>query len=564
MRSGSLWADELPPPSLGLRSRSNSSANQHQRQKHHVAGESEHAAHASSASGSAPDDECGTKPEDGGYDYNPGDRRFVGRALRQHWYQFWRFRDPPLPPPPSMEDAGVTPYARAGWLSVLFYEWMTPMMVLGYRRPLESSDLWRMDSQHEAKTLSRRLNADWERRVREAEEKNRKIIDGTTQPGFATKAAWAVGIAKDRYLLRKETARRPRNYSGHHRPSLIMAIHDQFAWLLWTGLLIKLVGDVAQLTAPLVVRRIITYGQQAYAAAHDPMHTLPAPSVGLGVGLSFVLFAMTIIASVFQHQFFFRSMSVGVFSRAALISAIFERGLQMNGKDRAAGKLTNHISTDVSRIDFASNWFTLVVSAPIQIIICLVILLTQLGPSALAGFAILVLAAPVQTLAMGQMFKARRKSMVWTDKRAKGIAEILSSMRIVKSFSFEPDFLDRLHTVRKNELRGIRTLLLIRSAANAVAFSLPVLAAVLAFVTYSLTGHSLNPANIFTSLTLFNLLRMPLLFLPLALSATTDAMNAFGRLQRVFEAPLVKDTSEREPDSKYGLVLQDASFQWDQ
>lgn len=59
--------------------------------------------------------------------------------------------------------------------------------------------------------------------------------------------------------------------------------------------------------------------------------------------------------------------------------------------------------------------------------------------------------------------------------------------------------------------RYIRSILLIRSASNAVAMSLPVLASILSFVTYSLSGHSLNPAVIFTSLTLFTLLRMPLM-----------------------------------------------------
>jgi hypothetical protein len=62
-------------------------------------------------------------------------------------------------------------------------------------------------------------------------------------------------------------------------------------------------------------------------------------------------------------------------------------------------------------------------------------------------------------------------------------------------------------------LRYIRSLWLIRAANNAVAMSMPVLASVLAFITYSATGHALEPAVIFTSLTLFNLLRMPLILL---------------------------------------------------
>lgn len=59
----------------------------------------------------------------------------------------------------------------------------------------------------------------------------------------------------------------------------------------------------------------------------------------------------------------------------------------------------------------------------------------------------------------------------------------------------------------------VRSLLIIRAANNAVALGMPVMASVLAFVVYSLTGHSLQANTIFTSLTLFTLLRMPLMFL---------------------------------------------------
>lgn len=113
----------------------------------------------------------------------------------------------------------------------------------------------------------------------------------------------------------------------------------------------------------------------------------------------------------------------------------------------------------------------------------------------------------------------------------KDLQEILSGMRVIKFFSWEVPFLKRISDYRRNEMayvnmpsiaqvlviyppsRYIRTLLIIKSAMNAVAISLPSLASVIAFVTYSLTGHSLTAANIFTSLTLFNLARLPLMFL---------------------------------------------------
>lgn len=275
-------------------------------------------------------------------------------------------------------------------------------MVLGYQRPLESTDLWAMDKSRQAEHLARKLNESWLKRVEAANEKNRRLESGETAPGWARRTRWALGSAVQKSTGRSgqydmaareaewrsppptksaaPSGKKAPNRSGHVRPSLLGALHDQFGWELWIGLIFKVIGDTSQVTAPLVVKEIIKFGQKAYAAhthPNDPAY--PKPDVGHGIGLAFALFFMQLLSSLCQHQFFFRSMSVGVLARASLISSIFERALKMNGKARASGKLINHISTDVSRIDFAAGWVTVVIAAPIQIIVCLIILLTQVS-----------------------------------------------------------------------------------------------------------------------------------------------------------------------------------------
>ena len=47
-------------------------------------------------------------------------------------------------------------------------------------------------------------------------------------------------------------------------------------------------------------------------------------------------------------------------------------------------------------------------------------------------------------------------------------------MQIVKFFTYEIPFLQRLRKVRTKELIGIRTILIIRAANQAIAFSVPV------------------------------------------------------------------------------------------
>ena len=85
-------------------------------------------------------------------------------------------------------------------------------------------------------------------------------------------------------------------------------------------------------------------------------------------------------------------------------------------------------------------------------IICLILLLSDLGPSALAGFTIFCLASPFQTYAIKRMFAIRLKSMLWTDKRSKLLQELLGGMKVIKLFAWEIPFLERIAGYRRPEM----------------------------------------------------------------------------------------------------------------
>ena len=85
-------------------------------------------------------------------------------------------------------------------------------------------------------------------------------------------------------------------------------------------------------------------------------------------------------------------------------------------------------------------------------LICMALLIVQMGPSALAGFAVFVILTPLQGMVMKQLFKIRGRSMVWTDKRVKLVQELLGGMKIIKFFSWEIPYLQRLAKYRKTEI----------------------------------------------------------------------------------------------------------------
>lgn len=412
-------------------------------------------------------------------------------------------------------------------------------MTLGYQRTLQAPDLWKMDSSRECGVLSRSFGDAWARRCAVAEEWNAQLEKGVVNPSLMTRVRWLLTSLHGGPDT-VESERRWRVKDGRKEPSIAGALNEVFGWTFWSGGLFKVAGDTSQLMSPLLVRALIQFAQErgaAIAAGSNP------PALGRGIGMAIGMFILAVFASICQHQFFWRSMATGVLARAALIGSLYKRGLAMTPKERTlhpGAALVNHMSTgkhydpprgrsvahvypDISRVDYAAQWFHATWTAPIQVTLCMILLLVQLGPSALAGVALFLLIIPIQERAMAMQFQVRKASMKWTDNRAKLLQELLASMRIIKYFCYEIPYLNRIFTIRSNELKGVRQILMIRAAkfvfeayqsvkilkssSLAIAFSVPSLAAVLGILTYNLAGRGLDPAVVFPALSLFNLLR---------------------------------------------------------
>nr|GAT50189.1 ABC protein [Mycena chlorophos] len=486
---------------------------------------------------------------------------------RKRWWQLWLPSGIPPPPPDSFQDAELTPMATASWFSLLTYTWISPIMRLGYQRTLQATDMWRVSPDQEAGILCEQLEAAWDRRVAAATNWNDGLADGRSNPSVFKRGVWILRSLSAGTRFRQQRSALEKSWrekDGRREASLAWALNDVLGHIFWWGGVSKVLGDTSQLMGPLVVKAIINFANDRATARQQG--TEP-PSVGRGIGMAFALIAVVISASVFQHQFFWRSMYTGVLSRAALTALIYKRAVRLSGKSRVFltnAKILTHLSSDLGRLDVCAQWFHAAWTAPIQATICLVILLTMLGPSALAGFSLFLVIIPITERLIAGQFKIRRGLMKYTDGRAEMLLEVFSSMRVVKYFCYELPFLKKIHDIRSEEVRGIKKMQHSRSANVALAFSLPVLASTLAFVTYTHVTPGFDIAVIFSSFSLFQLLRQPMMFLPRALSNIVDAKNALTRLTGTFYA----ETIDREPfiidpNQKNALMASRVSFQWE-
>lgn len=403
-----------------------------------------------------------------------------------------------------------------------------------------------------------------------------------------------------------------RTERGCQRP-LIWALYDTFRFEFLLGGICQLVSVLMQVFAPYLTRYLIAFATDAYVAQKSG-HA--APHIGRGMGFVVGITCMQALQSLCNNQFMYRGQIVGAQVRAVLISHVFNKAIKLSGRAKAGGKATaaeiqvleaaketalkadgkpdeekknqspetateatngvagdgrgwNNgriialMSIDVDRINLACGMFHLIWTAPIAIIVVLVLLLVNIGYSCLSGYALLVIGMPLLTFAVRFLVKLRRHINTLTDQRVSLTQEILQAVKFVKFFGWEHSFLGRLKDIRKQEIRSIQTLLAVRNGILCVSLSIPTFASMLAFVTYALTNHSLEAASIFSSLALFNALRMPLNMLPLVIGQVTDAWTAIGRIQEFLLAEEQKEDIERIETMRNAIEMERASFTWE-
>ncbi|WAR53410.1 hypothetical protein PtB15_2B841 [Puccinia triticina] len=360
--------------------------------------------------------------------------------------------------------------------------------------------------------------------------------------------------------------RSPDNLKRISNASLARALNDTFFSRFWLSGICKLLSDGLVACTPLVNRALIEYGTGVYLHKLNPNTAPSPPSKAHGYGLAIGLFLMQVSSTFFLHQFFYLSMSVGVLSRSALISAIYKRSLSFSSRSRKqfpTSQLVGHISSDVSRIDVCMGLFHFSWATPIQLAAILVILVLQIGPSSLAGIGFILILLPLQIAAMGLMFSLRMKVVSWTDKRTRKSQEVLQGVKLLKLFGWEEAFLSIINRFRVRELHLLKKALVVLAASLALANSFPLLGSIVAFVTYSAMGHGAGNAEaVFTSLSLFNLLGLPLLILPIALGSIADARSGIQRLEKVFEAEVVEDQDGIVVDSALDASIHVTKSSW--
>ncbi|KAG6877944.1 hypothetical protein C0993_001802 [Termitomyces sp. T159_Od127] len=352
----------------------------------------------------------------------------------------------------------------------------------------------------------------------------------------------------------KSTEKQPK-----HDSSLFKALHATFFKRIWTAGALHLCSDTLKTTTPLLNKVLLTWLTNSYiyyrlSDEQKASGIIEKPQgIGYGIGLAFALFVMQV------------GMTTGLMMRTGVIGAIFRKSLRLSGRarlDHTAGQITTMISTDATRIDQFAAFAHFIWVSPIQIIIGVGLLIGNLGYSALVGLAVMIFGLPFQAILVMIIFKQREKGVKITDTRVRLTTEVLQGIRLLKAYAWEEFYAAQIGTYRAGEISTLRKTSVANSILIASITFVPVVATVLSFITYSLTGHELDIAVVFASLQLFTIIRIPFLVLPIILASLADLLVALARISKFLSAEELGDPyilDESLPDA----IDVDGDFTWE-
>ncbi|KAF5286638.1 hypothetical protein FQA39_LY16212 [Lamprigera yunnana] len=426
------------------------------------------------------------------------------------------------------------PEESASFLSKIFYKWFDSMAWRGFRNPLKAEDLWNLKHEDTAKEIYPIFNTHWQKSIN-------KVSSRPQYPNAAFKSDSA----------RVDFVSSSKKRQASILPALCKTVGPTFMF----GAALKLIQDILTFVSPQVLNLLIAFIEE----------TEPQWRGFLYVGC---LFITACLQTLILSQYFHRMFIVGIRIRTALISAIYRKALRLSNsarKESTVGEIVNLMSVDAQKFIELTPYLNMIWSAPLQIILALYFLWQVLGPSVLAGLAVMIILIPINGFIANRGKILQIRQMKNKDERVKLMNEVLSGIKVLKLYAWEPSFEAQVLKIRNKEIKVLKQAAYLNAGTSFIWSCAPFLVSLMSFATYVLVdeAHVLDAKIAFVSLSLFNILRFPLSMLPMMISNLVQTFVSIKRLNKFMNSEeLDTDNVLHDPLEKVPVLVERGTFSW--
>ncbi|XP_049643353.1 ATP-binding cassette sub-family C member 11 [Suncus etruscus] len=416
----------------------------------------------------------------------------------------WRTMIPFRPKP---KFATSHPLDYAGLFSYATLSWLTPFMILGSQKRLDSDNIPQLSAQESSAKNVKRLCRLWEEEV--------------SQYGIDKASMFRV-------MLRFQRT----------RVSIALFIGCFFS--------------VASMLGPvLMIPRILEYPEEW------------SGNIAYGVGICIGLFFFETLKSLFLTTYWIINEYTAIRFRTAASSLAFEKLLQFKSLMHiTTGEVISFFTNDLTYLFEGVYygpmiWLAFTTLAASTITTCIL-----LGPTALLAALCYLLVLPLEGLLTMKVLKLQSCASEVTDERIRMTSEILTSIKMIKMYTWEKPFAKIIKDLRKKERKLLEKCGFAQSITTITLYIAPTVALVLTFLIHTLLRWKLTVPIVFTAVAAFNSMRLIVFLVPFGVKGITNFKTASERFKKFFlqESPVLYVQSLTDPHQ--ALLLEGATLSW--
>ncbi|XP_062549081.1 multidrug resistance-associated protein 1-like isoform X2 [Armigeres subalbatus] len=428
------------------------------------------------------------------------------------------------------ESKKPNPELKSSFFVRLFFAYFESFTWRGFRNPLTTDDMYDINPQNASSELVPGFDKYWQESVEKGRRKQ---------------------MATDRKAGKVNIDYKPYSQSnGSILPVIVKAYGGPF----WFAGLFQIAISLLQFANPYLMQELMTW-----IAIDGPAWQ--------GIILTFGLFAAALLVAMFNGQYYYNTYLTGFRIRSGLISGIYRKALRISSsakKDTTVGEIVNLMSVDAQRFFEMVSYMHVLWSAPLIIALCVFLLYDYLGVAVFAGLAVMIIMVPVTGVISTKLRDLQVRQMKIKDDRVKKMNEILGGIKVLKLYAWEKSFQDSILEARDKEIAILKTTAYYQAGVNLTFTLAPFLVTLVSFAVYVLIDENnhLDAQTAFVSLALFNILRVPMGWLPMMVTFAMQAWVSVKRIDKFMNSAELDPNNVTHEKSDYALSIKDGTFSW--
>ncbi|XP_074994477.1 ATP-binding cassette sub-family C member 4 isoform X1 [Calonectris borealis] len=410
------------------------------------------------------------------------------------------------------------PLRDANLCSRLFFWWLNPLFIIGHKRKLEEDDMYKVLPEDSSEKLGEELQWYWDKEVQKAKKRGK---------------------------------------TPHLTKAIILCYWKSY---LVFGIF-TMIEETLKIIQPIFLGKIINYFENYDSSDEIALNFAYCYAAALSV--------CTLILAIMHHLYFYHVQRAGMKLRVAMCHMIYRKALRLSNVAMAkttTGQIVNLLSNDVNKFDQVTIFLHFLWAGPIQAVAVTVLLWMEIGPSCLAGMAVLIILLPVQTC-IGRLFSSlRSKTAALTDVRIRTMNEVISGMKIIKMYAWEKSFAELVNGLRRKEIAMVMKSSYLRGLNLASFFVASKITVFMTFMAYVLLGNVISASRVFVAVSLYGAVRLTVtLFFPAAVERVSEAVVSIRRIKNFLILDEVSHFKPQLHGNNENVILhvQDLTCYWD-